>query len=66
MNKGIKILLWILVPIFLVLFISSAFVDNLYLRIAEYIVDAILLVIIGIELFGKKKDGKDTKNSNDE
>ena len=55
MNKVTNVLLWIFVPIFLVLFISSAFVDNLYLRIAEYIVDAILLVLIGIELFSKKK-----------
>lgn len=56
MKKVVKILFWILVPVFIVLFISSAFVQNVYLRTAEYIVDAILLVLIGIELFGKKKD----------
>lgn len=56
MKKVVKILFWILVPVFIVLFISSAFVQNIYLRVAEYIVDAVLLVLIGIELFGKKKD----------
>lgn len=56
MKKVIKILLWIFVPIFLVLFISSAFIESQALRIAEYIVDAILLVLIGIELFSGKKD----------
>ena len=59
MHKVIKILLWVFVPIFLVLFISSAFVESQALRIAEYIVDAILLVLIGIELFsGKKGQGE--------
>ena len=61
MNKVIKLLFWIFVPLFLVLFISSGFVNNLYLRIAEYVVDAILLVLIAIELFGKKKN-KDEKS----
>ena len=56
MHKIIKILLWVFVPIFLVLFISSAFVESQALRIAEYIVDAILLVLIGIELFSSKKE----------
>ncbi len=56
MHKMIKILLWVFVPIFLVLFISSAFVESQALRIAEYIVDAILLVLIGIELFSSKKE----------
>ena len=55
MNKVRKILFWIFVPLFLVLFISSGFADSLYLRIAEYVVDAVLLVLIGMELFGKKK-----------
>ena len=59
MHKIIKILLWVFVPIFLVLFISSAFVESQALRIAEYVVDAILLVLIGIELFfGKKGQGE--------
>lgn len=59
MRKIVKILLWVFVPIFLVLFISSAFVESQALRIAEYIVDAILLVLIGIELFsGKKGQGE--------
>ena len=56
MKKWIKILLWIFVPIFIVLFTSSAFIDSQALRIAEYVVDAILLVLIGIELFGSKKE----------
>ncbi len=59
MKKWIKILLWIFVPIFIVLFTSSAFIDSQALRIAEYVVDAILLVLIGIELFfGKKGQGE--------
>ncbi len=59
MHKIIKSLLWVFVPIFLVLFISSAFVESQALRIAEYVVDAILLVLIGIELFfGKKGQGE--------
>ena len=56
MHKIIKILLWVFVPIFLVLFTSSAFIESQELRIAEYIVDAILLVLIGIELFSSKKE----------
>ncbi len=56
MKKWIKILLWIFVPIFIVLFTSSAFIESQALRIAEYVVDAILLVLIGIELFGSKKE----------
>ncbi len=56
MNKMIKILLWVFVPIFLVLFTSSAFIESQALRIAEYIVDAILLVLVGIELFSGRKD----------
>lgn len=56
MHKVIKILLWVFVPIFLVLFTSSAFIESQALRIAEYIVDAILLVLIGIELFSSKKE----------
>ena len=59
MKKVVQILFWVLVPLFIVLFISSAFVQNVYLRTAEYIVDAILLVLIGIELLGKKKDKED-------
>lgn len=59
MKKWIKILLWIFVPIFIVLFTSSAFIESQALRIAEYVVDAILLVLIGIELFsGKKGQGE--------
>ena len=56
MNKVVRILIWIFLPIFLVLFISSAFTDLIYLRVAEYIVDAILVVLIGIELFSGKKE----------
>ncbi len=56
MHKVIKILLWVFVPIFLVLFTSSVFIESQALRIAEYIVDAILLVLIGIELFSSKKE----------
>ncbi|MBR4086292.1 MAG: hypothetical protein IKK30_00350 [Clostridia bacterium] len=56
MHKIIKILLWVFVPIFLVLFTSSAFIESQAVRIAEYIVDAILLVLIGIELFSSKKE----------
>lgn len=56
MHKIVKILIWIFAPIFLVLFVSSAFVESQALRIAEYIVDAILLVLIGIELFSGKKE----------
>ncbi|MBQ9953754.1 MAG: hypothetical protein IJO92_05455 [Clostridia bacterium] len=56
MHKVIKILLWVFVPIFLVLFTSSAFIESQAVRIAEYIVDAILLVLIGIELFSSKKE----------
>ncbi len=56
MHKVIKILLWVFVPIFLVLFTSSAFIESQALRIAEYIVDAILLVLIGIELLSSKKE----------
>ena len=56
MQKIIKILLWVFVPIFLVLFTSSAFIESQAVRIAEYIVDAILLVLIGIELFSSKKE----------
>ena len=56
MQKIVKILIWIFAPIFLVLFISSAFLESQALRIAEYMVDAILLVLIGIELFSSKKE----------
>ena len=56
MHKVIKILRWVFVPIFLVLFTSSAFIESQAVRIAEYIVDAILLVLIGIELFSSKKE----------
>lgn len=56
MHKVIKILLWVFVPIFLVLFTSSVFIESQALRIAEYIVDAILLALIGIELFSSKKE----------
>lgn len=56
MRKIVKILLWVFVPIFIVLFTSSAFIDSQAMRIAEYVVDAILLVLIGIELFGGKKE----------
>lgn len=56
MQKIVKILIWIFAPIFLVLFISSAFLESQALRIAEYMVDAILLALIGIELFSSKKE----------
>jgi hypothetical protein len=56
MKKIRKILFWILVPLFLVLFFASGFYQNPALRIAEYIVDVLLLILIGIELFGKKKE----------
>ena len=56
MRRIVKILIWVLAPIFLALFISSAFVESQVLRTAEYIVDAILLVLIGIELFSSKKE----------
>lgn len=56
MHKIVKILIWIFAPIFLVMFVSSAFVESQALRIAEYVVDAILLVLIGIELFSSKKE----------
>ena len=56
MHKVVKILIWVFAPIFLALFISSAFVESQVLRITEYVVDAILLVLIGIELFSGKKE----------
>lgn len=59
MQRIVKILIWIFLPIFLVLFITDFFVENSVLRTIEYVVDAILLVLIGLELF--LFGGKDEK-----
>ena len=54
MRKVVRILIAVFAPIFLGLFISSFFISNGTLQTIEYIVDAILLVLIGLELFAFK------------
>jgi hypothetical protein len=55
MRKVLRILIAVLLPVFLALFITQFFYTHPILRTVEYCIDAILLVLIGIELFWKKK-----------
>ena len=55
MKKIRRLIIAILLPVFLGLFITQFFYTHFAIRLAEYIVDAILLVAIGFELFAKKK-----------